>query len=130
MKIEDIIDIINIRSNPKAGMYFELFVQNLLKLHLEKQGKHYDIEYPIDNIRLDGYAKDGIDHYEGPVFVEIKGLRSPNSGIIDSIIRTMTHILDSTAANYLILICPIASDKMRTMFRNETPRLILWGSVK
>ena len=127
MKIEDIIDIINIRSNPKAGMYFELFVQNLLKLHLEKQGKHYDIEYPIDNIRLDGYAKDGIDHYEGPVFVEIKGLRSPNSGIIDSIIRTMTHILDSTAANYLILICPIASDKMRTMFRNETPRLILWG---
>lgn len=127
MQIEDIIDILNIKSNPKAGMYFELFVQNLLKLHLEKQGKHYDIGYSIGNIRLDGYAKEGIDHYEGAVLVEIKGMRFPNSSIVYSVIRTMTNILDTTAANYIILICPIASDKMKTMFRNEDPRLILWG---
>lgn len=127
MQIEDVIDMINIRSNPKAGIYFELFVQNLLKLHLEKQGKHYVIGYSVGDIRLDGYSKDGIDHYKGPVFVEIKAMRFPNSEIIYSTIHRMVRILDSTEANYIILICLIASDKMKTMFRNENPRLILWG---
>lgn len=31
MKIEDIINQINFRSNPKSALYFELFIQNLLK---------------------------------------------------------------------------------------------------
>lgn len=28
MKIEDIINQINFRSNPKSALYFELFIQN------------------------------------------------------------------------------------------------------
>lgn len=48
MKIEDIINQINFRSNPKSALYFELFIQNLLKLHLEKQGKQFISDYVRD----------------------------------------------------------------------------------
>lgn len=72
MKIEDIINQINFRSNPKSALYFELFIQNLLKLHLEKQGKQFISDYVIDGNRLDGYSKNGIGNYEGPVAFEIK----------------------------------------------------------
>ena len=71
MKIEDIINQINFRSNPKSALYFELFIQNLLKLHLEKQGKQFISDYVIDGNRLDGYSKNGIGNYEGPVAFEI-----------------------------------------------------------
>lgn len=127
MNIEDIINQINSGGNSKRGLYFELFIQNLLKLHLEKQGKHFVAEHPIGNYRLDGYSKDGIDHYEGPVAFEAKYLRNPNPMIIKFVINQMIHILDFNNIKYLILICPIDSERMKKFFKNENPRLILWG---
>lgn len=95
MKIEDIINQINFRSNPKSALYFELFIQNLLKLHLEKQGKQFISDYVIDGNRLDGYSKNGIGNYEGPVAFEIKYTHRYNPMIMRYTVRQLTGILDS-----------------------------------
>lgn len=127
MKIEDIINQINFRSNPKSALYFELFIQNLLKLHLEKQGKQFISDYVIDGNRLDGYSTNGIGNYEGPVAFEIKYTHRYNPMIMRYTVRQLTGILDSEKIKHMILIYPADSDKMRYFLRNENPNLILWG---
>ena len=64
MKIEDIINQINFRSNPKSALYFELFIQNLLKLHLEKQGKQFISDYVIDFTRPPAPARQAFAFYQ------------------------------------------------------------------
>lgn len=127
MKIEDIINQINFRSNPKSALYFELFIQNLLKLHLEKQGKQFISDYVIDGNRLDGYSTNGIGNYEGSVAFEIKYTHRYNPMIMRYTVRQLTGILDSEKIKHMILIYPADSDKMRYFLRNENPNLILWG---
>ena len=39
MYIENIINRINNANKSRSGFYFELLIQNLLKLHFSKQGK-------------------------------------------------------------------------------------------
>ena len=124
MKIEDIINQINFRSNPKSALYFELFIQNLLKLHLEKQGKQFISDYVIDGNRLDGYSTNGIGNYEGPVAFDTHRY---NPMIMRYTVRQLTGILDSEKIKHMILIYPADSDKMRYFLRNENPNLILWG---
>ena len=108
MKIEDIINQINFRSNPKSALYFELFIQNLLKLHLEKQGKQFISDYVIDGNRLDGYSTNGIGNYEGPVAFEIKYTHRYNPMIMRYTVRQLTGILDSEkiTARYFLFYMP------------------------
>lgn len=128
MNIENVISQINNGSSPRIGFYFGLFIQNLLKIHLEKQGKDFTVEYPISKYKLDGYSKDGIDQYEGPVAFEVKYFRHPTSLMVKSVVEQMTHILNLTEIKYIIIICPTVTDRMREVIQNENPKFILWGT--
>lgn len=70
MIIDNIIDRID-EGGPRSYYSFETFILHLLKHHLEKQNKKFEIK--VDSQYLgDGLALDGFDDFTGPTLIEIK----------------------------------------------------------
>ncbi len=70
MTIEDIF--LKFNTGDSSDYYsFETFIFNLLKFHIEQQGKMFSvIENPRGN--SDIYAEEGFDSFMGPTFIDIK----------------------------------------------------------
>jgi len=105
MYIENIINRINNANKSRSGFYFELLIQNLLKLHFSKQGKNFITDFQIGKIRLDGYIETGIDIYDGPIGFEIKYVHQMNCTMMNSMLKRFTELLHTSPIKYIIIIC-------------------------
>lgn len=114
---------------------FETFVLNLLKFHVENQGKRF---IAINGNRGigDGLAEDGFDNFEGRTVIEIKyGLdRYPLRIMIDQLMFRLTKSEKSFEfANLLIVNHRQVSDKYASRIKEELSglnpniRVSIWG---
>lgn len=130
MNIQNFINNISDQNRSQIGFYFELIIQNILRSHLDKQGKSFGIEYRLaSKIVLDGYAQNGIDQYEGPVAFEIKYGRHLKFIGRKRIFDSLMTILETTDVKYVILICPEISRELSSLIEKE-PNIIFWDSNK
>lgn len=130
MHIEDIIDYINSSNKLRAGFYFELFIQHLLKSHAEKQGKEFIADYRIGRWRLDGYIETGVNQYEGPVAFDIQyNIHRMNGHVISAVKQRFAELLHHSPIKYIIVIAPVLS--IGTYYRkisSEFPNVIFWDN--
>ena len=92
MYIEKIIEKINNASKHRSGVYFGLFIQNLLKLHFNKQGKNFITDFQIGKVRLDGYIETGMDIYDGPIGFEIRYAHHMNHEMMNSTLKRFIEL--------------------------------------
>ena len=131
MYIENIINKINNANKSRSGFYFELLIQNLLKLHFSKQGKNFITDFQIGKIRLDGYIETGIDIYDGPIGFEIKYVHHMNYEMMSSMLKRFTELLHTSPIKYIIIICPSPPIGIRYKgITNESPKIIFWDNKK
>jgi len=121
------------KSQFKKGFYFEIFVQNLLKVHLEKQNKTYVSEYFSNNCHLDGYAEFGIDTVEEPVAFEIESISIINKSQTSGFINNVNSVLKVMQIKCFILICPAISSEIHqyilNRFSDSEIKIIIWDIV-
>ena len=129
MYIENIINKINNANKSRSGFYFELLIQNLLKLHFNKQGKNFITDFQIGKIRLDGYIETGIDIYDGPIGFEIKYVHHMNYEMMSSMLKRFTELLHTSPIKYIIIICPSPPIRYKGII-NESPKIIFWDNKK
>ena len=130
MNIQHFINNIGDQDRSHTGFHFELIIQNLLKSHLDKQKKSFAVEYILQNkIRVDGYAQNGIDQYEGPVAFEIKYGRNMTTVGSKRTFDYLKHILEATEVEYVILICPEISIRLSSTIEKES-NIFFWDSNK
>ena len=81
MLIDDIVAKID-EGGPQSSLSFETFILNLLKFHLELQGKSL-VRNIAHGLPIEAVAPNGIDDIEGPVWLEIKfnSARDPRNSI-------------------------------------------------
>lgn len=131
MYIENIINQINSGNKSRSGFYFELFIQNLLKLHFKKLGKEFVVDYQIGRLRLDGYIETGIEHYDGPIGFEIKYVHHMNSDMMSAMSHQLTELLHTFPIKHIIIICPFPPTGMRyKRITNGSPQIIFWDNQK
>ena len=131
MYIENIINRINNANKSRSGFYFELLIQNLLKLHFSKQGKNFITDFQIGKIRLDGYIETGIDIYDGPIGFEIKYVHQMNCTMMNSMLKRFTELLHTSPIKYIIIICLSPSIGVRYKeITNKSPKIIFWDNKK
>lgn len=126
MNIENILNLISEQNPSRIGFYFDLIIKNIIKSHLQKQGKKFESEYIINHIRLDGYSENGIDQYQGPTAFEIK----LNSLSANDTFKALLKILEETHVNQVILICPKNSIKLLKILNENSSKIILWSIEK
>jgi hypothetical protein len=70
MEFEDVLNRLD--SEGTRGRFMtESFLLNLLKLHIESQGKRIFIDSGPKSSMFDAFAPDGFDEYNGPLYIEI-----------------------------------------------------------
>lgn len=131
MYIEKIIEKINNASKHRSGVYFGLFIQNLLKLHFNKQGKNFITDFQIGKVRLDGYIETGMDIYDGPIGFEIRYAHHMNHEMMNSTLKRFIELLHTSPIKYIIIICLTPPTGIRYKgITSESPKIIFWDNKK
>ncbi len=114
---------------------FETFILNLLKFHIENQGKRFST---VENVRGfgDAFAEDGFDNFKGKTLIEIKNSldRMPSILIADQFVLRLTRSEIHLEFENLLIInyrpVPLRNEKrlinaLATV--NENLKVTIWG---
>lgn len=131
MKIEDFLD------SHKDYYSIETFIISLLKIHVEAQGKPFQI---INNTLGDAIAEDGFDDFSGGTLIEIKPTLSPRriNVLIDKFLQLRIKSPNGKEIKNLVLISPIwtilnedkTTKHLITGHDHSGLQISLWGTEK
>lgn len=134
MNIEDIFLKFNTGAS-RDYFSFETFVLNLLKFHIERQGKKFSL---IDNRREigDAYAEDGFDDFNGLTLIDVKyNLHKMPLGLLtDQYVNRFIHLQkQSTYLNILIINFQTVPERTisriteKILSSNSELKITIWG---
>ncbi|MBS5645100.1 MAG: SIR2 family protein [Clostridiales bacterium] len=112
----------------EAAKAFEQFVYKVLQQRAQEQQKRIQLNYRWGSLEIDAYLPDGIDELSGPVYVEIKLMRSQTG---NSRLLKFYDALQERAENG-ILLCIFGTDlseqtKNRMLYQAEGRlRMVIW----
>lgn len=96
------------RTNGSASYYaFEAFVLNLLKHHIELQGKPFELTSDTRFALADGLARDGFDEFVGMTAIEVKLSISRQSwrSVLENVRRYLATTPNPASIKNLVVIC-------------------------
>jgi len=134
MKINDLYPIFE-NGGPRSQYYFETFINNLFKRHLQKKNKKYNI-LNEKFISFDAEAPDGIEKISGKTFIEIKFSvnRVPPAMFLDRILRSVDfESFNPQSDNILIISALPINEKWMSLFndnismRGKSINFYFWG---
>jgi len=133
--ISQILD--DARANGPTSYYaFEAFVLNLLKHHIELQGKPFEATSDTRFALADGLARDGFDEFVGITAIEVKLSISRQSwrSILEKIHRYLATTPNPAAIKNLVVICGrgIPSEAKKILLAEAASEnfpfgIFLWG---
>ncbi|AMR30583.1 hypothetical protein A0256_03655 [Mucilaginibacter sp. PAMC 26640] len=133
MQIEDILAKV-LNGSPRDFYSFETFILNLLKFHIESQGKTLSIINTVRRIG-DAVADDGFDSFQGKTLIEIKY----NTQVLTSVyslelffnkLITSKSIVD---LNEILIISfkpislTLAKKLSAELFNDKSVKITIWG---
>lgn len=134
MIIDNIIQKID-EGGPRSYYSFETFILNLLKHHLEKQGKKLLVKVE-PNYPGDGLAPDGFDDLVGATLFEVKFnlAKQPRRHFLEKLAFQLSNVIsDNPISNIVIISAKPIPTKIKERFLIELEQLslpcnvVLWG---